>query len=83
MIECVLKFSLTCKEIGVELENEHWNEQVPKLVEIIPESKVTILWSQQDQTDKTIPNHEPDIEICDHERGKCMLIMFQFQETEM
>jgi hypothetical protein len=32
-----------CKEIGVNLDNEHWYEHVPKLVETSSEVKVTIL----------------------------------------
>jgi hypothetical protein len=36
--------------------------------------KVTILWNQQIQTDRTIPNNKPDIIICDNEKGTCMLI---------
>ena len=38
--------------------------------------KVTILWNQQVQTDRTIPNNKPDIIICDNEKGTCMLIDF-------
>jgi hypothetical protein len=37
-------------------------------------SKVTILWNQQVQTDRTIPNNKPDITIRDNEKGTCMLI---------
>jgi hypothetical protein len=36
--------------------------------------KVTILWNQQVQTDRTIPNSKPDITIWDNEKGTCMLI---------
>ena len=36
--------------------------------------KVTILWSQQLQTDRAIPNNKPDIIIRDNEKGTCMLI---------
>ena len=35
---------------------------------------MTILWNQQIQTDKTIPNNKPDIIIRDNEKGTCMLI---------
>jgi len=38
-------------------------------------SKVTILWNQQVQTDRTIPNNKPDIIIRDNEKGTCMLIV--------
>jgi hypothetical protein len=36
--------------------------------------KVTILWNQQVQTDRTISNNKADIIIRDNERGTCMLI---------
>ena len=45
--------------------------------------KVIILWNQQIQTDRTIPNRKPDIIIRDKEKGTCMLYSLQFQETEM
>ena len=35
---------------------------------------VTILWNQQVQTDRTLPNKKPDIIISDNEKGTCMLI---------
>ena len=41
---------------------------------------VTILWNQQVQTDRTIPNNKPDIIIRDNEKRTCML---QFRGTEM
>jgi hypothetical protein len=47
---------------------------VPKSVETIQGSKVTILWNQQVQTDGIIPNNKPDIIIRDNEKGTCMLI---------
>ena len=49
-------------------------EHVPKLVETSQGGKVTILWNQQVQTDRTIPNNKPDIVIRDNEKGTCMLI---------
>jgi hypothetical protein len=36
--------------------------------------KATILWNQQVQIDKTIPNNKPDIVIRDNEKRTCMLI---------
>jgi hypothetical protein len=36
--------------------------------------KVTILWNQQVQTNRTIPNNKPDIIIRDSEKGTCTLI---------
>jgi len=47
---------------------------VPKSVETSQGGKVTILWNQQMQTDRTIPNNKPDIIIRDNEKGTCMLI---------
>ena len=35
---------------------------------------VTILWNQQVQTDRIIPNNKPDIIIRDNEKRTCMLI---------
>jgi hypothetical protein len=36
--------------------------------------KVTILWNQKVQTNRTIPNNKPDIMIWDNEKGTYMLI---------
>jgi len=36
--------------------------------------KVTIMWNQQVQTDRTIPNNKLDIIICDNEKKTCMLL---------
>ena len=36
--------------------------------------KVTVLWNQQVQTDRTIPNNKPDSIIRDNEKGTCVLI---------
>jgi len=47
---------------------------VPKSVETRKGGKVTILWNQQIQTDRTIPNNKPDIIIRDNEKGTCMLM---------
>jgi hypothetical protein len=48
---------------------------VPKSVETSQGGKVTILWNQQVQTDRTVPsNNKPDIIIRDNEKGTCMLI---------
>jgi len=44
------------------------------------EGKVTILWNQQVQTDRTIPNNRPDIIIRGNGKGTGVL---QFQQTEM
>ena len=47
---------------------------MPKSVETSQGGKVTILWNQQLQTDRTIPSNKPDIIIRDNEKGTCMLI---------
>jgi len=47
---------------------------VPESVETSQGGKVTILWKQQVQTDRTIPNNKPDVIIRDNEKGTCMLI---------
>ena len=49
-----------------------------KSVETSQGGKVTILWNQQIQTDRTIPNNKPDIIISDNEKGICMLIDVAF-----
>ena len=63
-----------CTETGVQLDKKRWYEHVPKSVETSEEGKVTILWNQQVQTDRTIPNNKPDIIIHDKEKGTCTLI---------
>ena len=63
-----------CKETGVQLDKTHWYEHVRKLVETNQGGWVTILWNQQVQTDRTVPNYKPDIIIRDNEKGTCMLI---------
>jgi hypothetical protein len=45
-----------CKETGVQLDKKHWYEHVPKSVETSKGDKATILWNQQVQTGKIIPN---------------------------
>ena len=62
------------QEIGILLDNKHWYEHVPKSVETSKGCKVTILWNQQVQIDRTILNNKPDIIIRDNEAGTCMLI---------
>ena len=43
-------------------------------VETSQGGKVTVLWNQQVQTDRTISNNKTDIIIRDNEKGTCMLI---------
>jgi len=47
---------------------------VPKSLETSRGGKVTLLWNQQIQTDRTIPNNKPDIIIRGNEKGTYMLI---------
>jgi hypothetical protein len=61
-------------EIGVKLDNEHWYEHVPKLVGTSHEGQEIILWHQQVQTDRTIPNNKHNIIIRDNEKETSMLI---------
>ena len=63
-----------CKETGVQFDEKHWYEHVPKSAETSQGGKVIILWNQQVQTDRTIPNSKPDTMIRDNEKGTCMLI---------
>ena len=47
---------------------------MPKSAETHQRGKLTILWNQHVQTDRTIPNNKPDIIIRDNENGTSMLI---------
>jgi hypothetical protein len=72
-VSAQLRFNIR-KEIGVQLNKKHWYEHVLKSAETSRGGKVTILWNQQLQTDRTIPSNKPDIVICDNEKETCMLI---------
>jgi hypothetical protein len=72
-VSAQLHFNI-CKERGVQLDKKLWYEHFPKPVETRQGGKVTILWNEQVQTDRTIPNNKPDIIIRDNEKGTCMLI---------
>ena len=74
MIECVPNYTSTYARKRVQLDKKHWYEHVPKSVETSNAGKVTILWNQQVQTDRTIPINKPDITIRGNEKGTCMLI---------
>jgi hypothetical protein len=63
-----------CKELGVKLDSEFRYEHVPKSVETSQVGKVTILWNQQVQTNRTIPNNKLGTIIWDNETETCMLI---------
>jgi hypothetical protein len=56
------------------LDKNHWYEHIPKSVETGQGGKVTILWNQQVQTARTIPNNKSDIITRDNEKRTCMLI---------
>jgi len=71
------------KETGVQLDTKHWYEHVPKSVETSQGGKVTILWNQQVQTDRTILDNKPDIIIRDNEKGTCMLIEIAMSGDKM
>ena len=58
----------------MQLDKKQWYEHVTKSLVTNQGGKVTILWNQQVQTDRTIPNNKPDIIIRDNEKGTCMLI---------
>ena len=58
----------------VQLDKNHWYEHVPKSVVTNQGGKVTTLWNQQVQTDRTIPSNKPDIIIRDNEKGTRILI---------
>jgi len=46
-----------CMETGYNWTKRHWYEHVSKSVETSQGGKDTILWNQQVQTDRTIPNN--------------------------
>ena len=69
-----LHFNICKEETGVQLDKKHWYEHVPKSVETAQGGNVTILWEQQVQTDRTIPNNKPGIIIRGNEKRTCMLI---------
>jgi len=74
MIECVPNYTSTYARKQGTTGQKHWYEHVPNSVETSKGCKVTILWNQQVQTDRTITNNKPDIIIRDKEGGTCMLI---------
>jgi hypothetical protein len=63
--ECAQLHVNMCKELGVTLGSELWCENVQKSVETGQVGKVTVLWNQQVQTDRTVPSIKPDIIIRD------------------
>jgi hypothetical protein len=63
-----------CKEIWVQVDKKHWYEHIPNSVVTNQGGKVTILWNQQVQTDRTIPSNKTDIIIRDNEKRTYILI---------
>jgi hypothetical protein len=57
------------KDKGVRLDSELWYDLVPKSVDTIHEVKVTILWNQQVQIDRTTLINRPDIIMRDNAKG--------------
>jgi hypothetical protein len=72
-----------CKEIWLQLDKKQRYEHVPKSVVTTQGGKVNILWNQQVQTVRTIPNNKPDIIIRDNEKGTCMLIDAEISGDKM
>jgi hypothetical protein len=70
---CAQLYCKICKEIGVILNNEQWYDHILKSVETSHVGKIAILWNQQVQTDRTIPNNKPDI-LHDNKQEMCMFI---------
>ena len=66
--------STYARKQGYNWTKKHWYENVPISVETSQGGKVTILWNQKMQTDRTIPNNKLDIIIRDNEKRTCMLI---------
>jgi hypothetical protein len=60
--------------IKIKLDKKHWYEHVPNSVVTNQGGKVTILWNQKVQTDRTIRNNKPDIIIRENEKRTCILI---------
>jgi hypothetical protein len=73
MIIIIIQFNIF-KETGVQMDKKHWYEHVPKSVETSQVTMVTILWNQQVQTGRIIPNNKPDIIIRHNKKRTCMLI---------
>ena len=57
----------------VRKQGYKWTKTLVRTVETSQGDNVTILWNQQVQTDRTIPNNKPDIIIRDNEKITCML----------
>jgi hypothetical protein len=73
MIDFAFSNTVTHARKEVQLDNEYCCDHVPKSAETSRECKVTILWNQQGQTDKIIPN-KPDVITVITKKGTCVLI---------
>jgi hypothetical protein len=62
------------KEEGLNVDNEHWYQNVSKLVGKSHEGKVTIPRNQEVQTKRSSPKNKLDIRISDNETEMFMLI---------
>jgi hypothetical protein len=71
VLNCTLTYA---RKWGVKSDNEHWYDHGPKSAETSQEGKVTILWTQQLRSDRTIPNNKPEGIIHDNKKGTCMSI---------
>jgi hypothetical protein len=54
------------------LGNEHSYNELPILVETRNLVEVNLLWNQQVQTKRIIPNNTPNIIILDNVKGTCL-----------
>jgi len=74
IIIIIIIVSTYVRKQGYNWPKKHWYEHVPKSVETGQGGNVTIMWNQQVQTDRTIPNNKPDVIIRDNEKRTYMLI---------
>jgi hypothetical protein len=58
--------------IRVKLDNERWQEHDSSSKS--HGGKAVILWNQQAQNGRTVPNSKPNIMIRDNEERACMLV---------
>jgi len=74
MIKCVHSYTSTYARNRVKLDKITGMNMCQKSLETSQGDKVNILWNQQVQTDRNIPNNKPHIITCDNEKKTCMLI---------
>ena len=56
-VSAQLHFNI-CQETGLQLDKKRWYEHVPESVETSQGGEVTILWNQQVQSDRIIPQQQ-------------------------